>query len=60
MARTSAPQATASPTRNGFEPASSGRRSSIQVIDDAIQWDARNHTVMPVVSPAMIAKTYNY
>ena len=60
MARTSAPQAIASPTRNRFEPTSPGRRSSTQVIHDAIQWDARNHTVMPAVRPAMTAKTYNY
>jgi len=58
VAKTSAPQATASPTRNRFEPTSSGRRSSTQVIQDAIQWDAKNHTVVPAVSPAMTAKTY--
>ena len=58
VATTSAPQAIASPTRNCFDPASSGWRSSIHVIDDAIQWEARNQIVMPIVSPAMIAKMY--
>jgi hypothetical protein len=55
-ARKSTPHIAASTIRNCLVPASSGRRSSAHAIEVAIQCDAANHTMNPMVSPAMPAK----